>query len=341
MLLVGDPGLGTTTLLTVVAQRARRRGVRRHHGEHDERRRAPAERPRRASRHPWPFSSTTARTPTPHQLADGPAPRRRPGRATVPDRRRRTALDRCLQALATWPRLVLPPARDGRCGRDPAEGAGRGRAPRGRLPARRGAGRQPAGTPRGAAPPHAEQRSGTAPLPAHLPVPPALDRAWGRVIDGLPPPPGPPPSTWRSWGPAPTCSPRWAQDDGWGHADLAALVDAGVAVATTDVTPDFVHAVVRDVVLHRTPATTRAGAARPRRGPGDAAGPAPAHRGPPPRPRGRDRRRGGGGRGRGRRLDGRRSWTSCRSPATPGRPPPACPPRRRRGSRGPSAACAW
>ena len=28
MLVVGDPGLGTTTLLTVVAQRARRRGVR-------------------------------------------------------------------------------------------------------------------------------------------------------------------------------------------------------------------------------------------------------------------------------------------------------------------------
>ncbi len=28
VLLVGDPGLGTTTLLTAVAQRARRRGVR-------------------------------------------------------------------------------------------------------------------------------------------------------------------------------------------------------------------------------------------------------------------------------------------------------------------------
>ena len=46
-----------------------------------------------------------------------------------------------------------------------------------------------------------------------------------------------------------------SEDNDWGHADLAAAVDAGVAVATSDVTPRFVHAVVRDVLLHRTPAT--------------------------------------------------------------------------------------
>ena len=204
-----------------------------------------------------------------------------------------------LQVLATWPRLVLPPLAM-------TEAVAI-------LQREMGADAPPAVVYRLAEEldgnplalhevPHllsTEQCSGTAPLPAHLPVPPALDRAWGHAIDGLPVAARAAAVDLAIVGPRADLLAAMSEDNDWGHADLAAAVDAGVAVATSDVTPRFVHAVVRDVLLPRTPATALQQRHARAATPGDAAGTAPADRGPPPRPRGRDGRRGRGSRDRG------------------------------------------
>jgi len=101
----------------------------------------------------------------------------------------------------------------------------------------------------------AEQRVGRMPLPAHLPVPPVLDRAWGRVIEGLPASARAAAIDLAVVGPRADLLAAMGTDAGWSHGDLAVVVDAGVAVRTSDVAPSFVHAVVRHVVLNRTSAT--------------------------------------------------------------------------------------
>ncbi len=101
-----------------------------------------------------------------------------------------------------------------------------------------------------------DQRSGRAPLPVHLPVPAALDVAWGHVVEELSAGARAAAIDLAIVGPRHDLLAAMSDDAGWNHADLAAVVDAGLAVTTSDVTPEFVHAVVRDVVLHRTPATT-------------------------------------------------------------------------------------
>ena len=78
--------------------------------------------------------------------------------------------------------------------------------------------------------PHLLRRAavGSAPLPAHLPVPPALDRAWGRMIDGLAPAARAAAVDLAIAGTRADLLAAMGQDSGWHHADLAAVIDAGV-----------------------------------------------------------------------------------------------------------------
>ena len=96
-----------------------------------------------------------------------------------------------------------------------------------------------------------DQLAGRAPLPDRLPVSPALDLAWGTALEHLP-------VTVRAAaldlavaGPRRDLLAALARDAGWTDADLSALVDAGLAVETPGGPPSFAHAVVRDVVLGR------------------------------------------------------------------------------------------
>ena len=254
-LVVGDPGLGTSSLLAVVAQRAGRRGVRVM--------RSAAVRAGDLLQGALPPSPSpvavllddghdvdAAQLADILRLADELASR--PSLVVVGSR----PVSDVLQGLARWPRIVLPPLAMSNAVAILQDELGPEAPPE--IVYR--IAEQLDGNPLALHQvPHlltADQRTGRAPLPAHLPVPPELDRAWGRVIDSLSPAARAAAVDLAIVGPRADLLAVMGQDNGWSHADLAAVVDAGVAVTTTDVAPTFVHAVVRDVVVHRTPAAT-------------------------------------------------------------------------------------
>jgi DNA-binding CsgD family transcriptional regulator len=255
VLVVGDPGMGTTALLTAFATRAKRRG---------------------ASVTSASITSAGAvlcsglvadRSPVtvllddggdadPAQLADlvrlADELATRPSLVVVASH----PASSIRKALATWPRLVLRPLamddalvilRDELGDAAPSTVVFRlAEALDGNPLALREVPRLLT----------TDQRSGRAPLPAHLPVPAALDAAWGTVVDALPAGSRAAAVDLAVAGPRADLLAALGEQVGWSHADLAAVVDAGLAVTTADVTPRFVHAVVREVVLQRTAATT-------------------------------------------------------------------------------------
>jgi DNA-binding NarL/FixJ family response regulator len=254
-MIVGDPGLGATTLLEALALRARRRGVlvttapAISAGDLRRSGLAPESSPMAVLLDDG-QDAAAGQVADVVRLADDLSGR--PSLVVVATR----PATQVLAELAAWPRLVLAPLEmtdavtilRGEMGSDaPAAVVYR-------------LAEQLDGNPLAL---HevprllsASQQSGSAPLPAHLPVPPALDREWGRIIDSLAPPARAAAVDLAIVGSRADLLAAMGQDSGWSHADLAAVIDAGLALTTSDVTPAFVHAVVRDVVLHRTPATT-------------------------------------------------------------------------------------
>ena len=254
ILLVGDPGMGCTALMAAFAHRARGRGV----DVIQSSARSVAD-PLLADRSPEPMAlavllddgedADDAHVAGMLRLADHLATRPallvvavQPPVAVMP-------------ALALWPRLVLGPLAAGDAVEILREELGDEAAP----DVLHGLAEQLGGNPLAL---HevprlltAEQRAGRVPLPVHLPVPPALDRAWGRVIDALPPSARAAASDLAIVGPRADLLAAMGQDAGWSHGDLATVVDAGLAIATTDVAPSVVNDIVRDVILQRATAT--------------------------------------------------------------------------------------
>jgi DNA-binding NarL/FixJ family response regulator len=253
VLVVGDPGMGTTALLTAFAARAKRRG-------------ASVTTAKVTSAGEYLVPDLLAdRSPAAVLLDDGEDADQaqladlvrlteelaiRPSLVVVASR----PVSPIRQSLATWPRLMLGPLaiddavailRDELgAGAPPSVVYGLAEALDGNPLALREVPRLLT----------ADQRSGRAPLPAHLPVPAALDEAWGRVVDALPAGARAAAVDLAVVGPRADLLAAMGEQAGWSHGDLAAVVDAGIAVPTTDVTPGIVHSVVRDVVLQRTSA---------------------------------------------------------------------------------------
>lgn len=99
-----------------------------------------------------------------------------------------------------------------------------------------------------------DQLAGRAPLPDRMPVPPALDLAWGSVLEILPVRVQMAALDLAIGGPRRDLLAALGRDAGWTDADLSALVDAGLAVDTPGGPPGFAHVVVRDVILGRASA---------------------------------------------------------------------------------------
>ena len=341
VLVVGDPGMGTTALLTAFAARAKRRGA---------------------------AVTTASVTSAGDLLRSGLDADPSPAVVLLDDGRDADAAqladlvrlaDRALRPCRHWwwsparhglpdptgPGDVAAPdpgsSRDGRRRRDPARRT-RGRGAAGsRLPAGRGAGRQPAGAARGAAPAHGG--------PAIRPCTPAR------------PPSGPPgtrpglgasdrqPADSRPCGrrrPGDRGSPRRSAGR---HGPGQRLVARRPRSRGGRRCGSDHH--VRGTGLRPCrragrrpppdPGRNRAGAPREGRRPGHrvwacrrASWSITSSTGwRPPTRRWRVRSSS--------RHVGRRNWTSCPWRATPGRPPPACRRRPPGESRAPSAACAW
>ncbi|MEZ5118225.1 MAG: LuxR family transcriptional regulator [Candidatus Nanopelagicales bacterium] len=98
----------------------------------------------------------------------------------------------------------------------------------------------------------ADQLAGRAPLPDPLPIAPALMSAWLGVVERLPDASRLSLVDLAVAGPRPDLVAALADRGGWGPDDLDAAVSA--ALVTPGTPPEFVHPLVRDVVLRGAPA---------------------------------------------------------------------------------------
>ena len=99
-----------------------------------------------------------------------------------------------------------------------------------------------------------DQIAGRVPLPRTLPLTPVLDRAWGTALATLSE------GALRALldvavaGPQPVVLAALAEGSGWSDADLDEAIDAGVLRETDQGVPKFVHRRVLDAVVGRSPA---------------------------------------------------------------------------------------
>ena len=337
VLLVGDPGMGTTALLATFAARAKRRGA------------AVTTASITSAGDLVRSGLDVAPSPVVVLLDDGEDA----DAAQLADLVRLAAELSTLpslvvvasrpaspirQGLATWPRLILASTRDGRRRRDPARRT-RGRGTAGsRLPAGRGPGRQPVGVARGAAPAHGGPAIRPC-TPARPPSGPPGNRP-GLGAGDRQPADGRPCGRRRSGDRGSPRRPAGRHGPGQRLVARRPRSRGGRGCGR--------HHHVRCTRLRPCrgagrrpppdPGRDRAGAPREGSRPSHQSGPAAAHRGPSPHPRGGDRRRGGGGCGRAagtpgggagpavggeRRLAGRRPLVDDVPRADLARPQPA------------------